>query len=399
MPSTILSLKDKVDSGKLAAIDRGAPLMQVPVKPDPVQTDRQQQFNDPEELVNIGDDGDVISTAAPAKPEPVAKPVTEPAKPAESEKVEEKESEGFELPEDPTTQLAKVAPKPATVPTGPRNYDQYAEELRPVLRAFNNSQFAQFAPVLKKLHADAKRTAELEARVGQAPQFFYEHPEAYRIAPEFTQLQNESQYIQFEQNHYTEQLARIRGGEAYQELLGYDKNTGQPLFKEIPPPEDGKPDYRVELGINQQLQRLTALGMQNGQRLAGFQAQYQQSRQKVQTEMDEIDKRLFPAIKSVDDLPPEDKKYYKIAEDITPIPLRGHPLVQPLAKSYVMYMRLLRMYKTAVDMIKKQEGVAADAIVAEPTNIPNGGGVKKPIKPGEIDPDEEVKLGPDAFGD
>ncbi len=325
------------------------------------------------------------TTEQPA-PKTTAKETSAPTEQSPTEAV-------FDVPATPEPKQTVTPQSPPTIPIGPRNYDQYPEEIRPVLRALNNKQFAEFSPKLKELVDKAGRVKELEERVSSTPQFFYEHPEAYQIMPEYRQLSQDIQYIGFEQQHLADQLVKIKRGEAWQELKGYDSKTGQPVFEERKPNADATVDYVAETRISQELNKLTMLGAQKSQQLAQFQNGYQQSVQRAQADLAEINKRLFPKLEEPDKLPAEDKKMFDLAVGMSPAHLRNHPLTPILGKSFVMYYRLLKMYQTAMTQIDQLRGQVSDRQVAEPPTLPPGGGpAKSPVRPGEQDPDEEVKL-------
>jgi len=425
----IMSINEKLDAreaARLARINAGN-LMQTSGSQSAPGVNNPSQFSDPDEVVELG--GEEVSTVAdtttPTKKE-VSKPVesddsgeevstTAPDKKTESattgevtKKSDDANGEAdqklgealFDIPEPakvekkPATEVAKPGAQPA-VPAGPRNYESFPEQIRPILKALNNAQFKEHAPKLKELYEKAAKAEELEARVSKSPQFFYEHPEAYRLTPEFNQLEARVQYINFETQHYADQLVKIKRGEPWQNLKGYDQQTGEPVFETVNPPEDGKPDYAAETHVAQHLNKLGALGMQKQTELAGFQRSYSQSVQQAQVEMKEIDKRLFPKIQDVTQLPPEERKLYDLAVSLTPMHLRNHPLTTPLGKSFVMFMRVMKLYQQSVAETEKLRAQLEDRSAAEPATIPATGGIPKArsTKPGEIDPEEEVKLG------
>jgi len=384
-----------------AAPARAGQHMQVPQKPGMVPS---LQF-DKEEEVSFNAEAD----AAPEKPinpkpaefeEGLEKEVEEvstaaPEKPATETPAADPEV-SFDLQDEPAVvnRVEKTATTPVTqIPSGPRNYDQYPEELRPVLKALNNQQFKQFAPKLKELHEKAQKAAELEAHVNDKPQFYYEHPEAYKLDPEYNQLVDTLNLVQFEQTHWEEQLIRIKRGEPWQDLMGYNQQTGEPIYKTHEAPTDGKVDFAAETAAQRVLTKLMGIGQARQSELANFQQVYEQSVQGASRELDELDKKLFPKIQEIDKLPPDEKKLMDIARDLAPRAMRSHPFVRTLGKSYVMFVRVLKLYQKVLQENEQLRGVSADARAAEPAVIPAGGGLPKaPRKPGEIDPDEEVKF-------
>lgn len=388
----MLSMKDPSPAPKAGIVSTPAPTppppdttgrqMQPPATKLPDGVRNPVQF-DPNEEVSLG--GEEVSTVAPTTPAPEEAPA--------KEEPEQKEF-AFDVPEPTTATPKETTPTPPTIPSGPRNYDEFPEELRPVLKALNNQQFKAFAPKLKELHARAQKAQELEVASTQSPKFFYEHPEAYRLDPIYNDLNTKIDYINFEQDHYSKALVAIKRGESWQNLKGYDSRTGEPVFETIQPPVDGRPDYQAETQVQQLLGRLGTASMQKQAELANYQGTYQNSVKQATTELAEIDKRLFPKLHDVASLPPDEKKYYDIATGLTPVHLKNHPLVAPLGKSFVMYMRLLKMYQQSEADKTKLRAQLGDRAAAEPSSIPAGGGIpKRAVKPGQQDPDEEVALG------
>ena len=303
----MLSIKDPTTS-------RPGGLMRQPTDPGPAAP---QRSFDPNESVTFGDDiAEPVSTAAQATPDKVSTTQATPAAKAATPTKVVEEADGdtpsseetpstnadpisavFDLPASETAQTTQqTTGKSPVIPSGARNYDEYPEEVRPVLRGLNNKHFAEYAPKLKELAQRAKEADELRAKVGQSPQFFYEHPEAYRLSPEFQSLSQDVQYIDFESNHYAEQLARIKRGESWQEIAGYDSRTGQPVFEERKALANGTVNYNDEVRVGQLLTKLATLGSQKSSQLQSYQTSYQQSVQRAQVELGEVNKRLFPQL-------------------------------------------------------------------------------------------------------
>lgn len=386
----ILSMKDPSPAPKAGITspppppppDTNGRMMQpsAPKLPDGVRNP--VQF-DPNEDVKLDTPPEEVSTVA------------EPAPKEEAAEPPKQEEFAFDVPTTTEPPSKEVTPSPPpAIPAGPRNYEEFPEELRPVLKALNNQQFKAFAPKLKELHARAQKAQELENASAQSPKFFYEHPEAYRLDPVYNDLTTKIDYINYEQDHYSKALVAIKRGEPWQNLKGYDSRTGEPVFETIQPPLDGKPDYQAETQVQQLLGRLGAAAMQKQQELASYQGSYQNSVKQASVELAEIDKRLFPKLQDISSLPPDEKKYFDIATGLAPMHLKNHPLVTPLGKSFVMYMRLLKMYQQSEADKAKLRAQLGDRAAAEPSTIPAGGGLpKRQVKPGQQDPDEEVQLG------
>jgi hypothetical protein len=299
----------------------------------------------------ISFDIDDVSTEAlvpqaPAAPAPAPTPAPTPTPtptPAPSFEVELEEPSTVASPTPLTTPAVTQPPEPATLPPQ-RDYSAYPQELVPVLRQLNNKAFAEYAPQLKAAYEARTKATELETKLQQQPKFYHEHPDAYQLDPEYRELTTHANFVQFEANHWRNQLVNIKQGKPWQELKGYDKNN-RPVFEDVAAPEDGTVDAQAEVLVQQMLGQASGEQSRVMANLSSYQQRYQQSRQSAEAELNEVRTKLFPTLRP-DTLEGIDKENYKLAVDITPQALRGHPLAQLNHLAFVAYHRLQRAYAT-----------------------------------------------------
>lgn len=275
-----------------------------------------------------------------------------------------------------------------------RNYAEFPEELHPVLKSLNNANYAKFAPKLKELYTEAQRAKQLESDLTEArkgPQYFYEHPEGFRLSPEYRQTESQLSMADFELEHWRNQLIAIKSGQPWSELQGYktdaNGNPIEPVFRVHQPLGEGKIDNAAEVQVMQLLQQTGVARQQVANRAQSIAGVYAQSGERARSEIAEIDKRLFSKLGDVAKLPEADKKSYDLARSAVPRYFQGHPLVDMLGKAFVMYNRLLQRTITAQTEVERLRAAAAGKAAALPTRIPPGGGNGKPSKD-----DAEIKI-------
>ena len=349
--------------------------------------------NIPDEAhISLDIEGDFDSPVAPS-PAPTPDPAPAPEPSTTAPAPEPKAEPTFEVPTDDD-----LAPEPAPAPEPPvqpniqqpaqlppqRDYSAYPAELHPVLRQLNNKAFAEYAPRLKAAFEAQTKAAELETRVSQQPKFFYEHPEAYRLDPQFNQLNNTLREVQFEEQHWSRQLANIKQGKPWQNLKGYDTKTGQPVFESVNPPDDGTVDANAEIEVFKLLNETQHAKSAYGQQLQNYSLQYKTQTQRAQAELDEIKTKLFPSLKP-ETLAGVDKDNYELAASITPEALRNHPLAQLNQLAFVAYHRLQRAYANiAAENKKLKSGVRPVPATPSPSAVqggaPTGDDVMIPIE-------------------
>lgn len=258
-------------------------------------------------------------------------------KPASEEKPTEDLS--FDIPVE-----KEVDPQP-TVQA--RDYSKFPEEIRPLVNKLPNATFNKFAPEITKWYEAAKKVPDLEKQLAEAQKSgsFINHPEAYKLAPEFNQLQQQLQYDEFEKNHWYNQLLKIRSGEDWVMLTGYDQQ-GLPLYQQMKAPDNGQTDIRAELQVNQFMNEAQMLRGRRMEQLRNLQENFAGSFQQAQEQLAAHENKLFPGFVDESKLSEADKKYMQTVSNGLPPALKTLPVVSRyLQKSFASFMRLLDLYR------------------------------------------------------
>jgi len=356
--------------------------------------------NDGPAIPNVADDAAISLDDPESQVEvtPAAKPAqdsTETAPVATTEKkADGEEITGFDLPPEPTSDPdpapTSEVPAAAHAP-GARNYADYPEELHPILKSLNNANFAAKAPVLKQMYADAQRAKTLEAELAEAkkgPQFFYEHPEGYQLDPQYRETQHQLSLCDFETEHWRNQLLAIKSGQPWVNITGYKTDAQgrpvEPIFERRDAPGEGKIDTSAEVQVMGHLQNVGPVRQNILGRINGIVGEYAQSGQRAQSELSDLDKRIFSKFGELDKLPADEKKNYDLATAAVPKYFRNHPLTDKLGKSFVMYNRLLKRTIATQQENERLKAEISGRKAATPSRIPSGGGNDKVAPADEV---------------
>lgn len=268
-------------------------------------------------------------------------------------------------------------PADDVVPAGPRDYKSFPEpKLVPVLKALNNKQYKEMEPVLRDLVTKANKSKELEETLKKrptVPSYQHESPDAYRISPEYRKLEEDAQYGEFEVNHWQEQILRIEQGLPWNRL-DYDAN-GRPTFSAVPVPENGKIDVESKARINAHLMALAPNVAQIKANVNQFRQNYQASAKASSDLLEEISQRIFPTLKDLDKVTPEEKKWIEQTRQVIPDVFHGHPIVEKVLTRMAVFAQ--RQKNRLIKVMQENTALKAqleDKEVAEPTKIPRGGG-------------------------
>lgn len=329
--------------------------------PADVQLDPSVQPGDDIPL-DYDDDGSTPSTVAPpSTAEPAVPAPTVQPDPAPAPEPEPEPEPSFETPLDPetppqppTTQQPTTDPAPAQA----RPYNEYPPELVPLLKHLPNKTFAEYAP---KLKAAWEANQQLDELRKQQPAYHYEHPESYQLQPEFQKLRQVASEAQFEESHWTQQLSRIKQGQSWKFLEGYDKNN-RPVFREVAPPEDGTVDANSEVEVLRLMQEAQNGRLGVSQQLNQYVAQHRTMAQNAAAELTEIKQKFFPTMNPAQ-FTGDDKRNYELARSITPKPLQSHPLAEMNHLAFVAVTRLQRAY---AKLAKEHQELKAGRMPARP---------------------------------
>lgn len=151
------------------------------------------------------------------EPEPVHEPESEPA------------------PEPAPEPEATIDPAPAPAPTKlpqTRDISQLPPELAPHARQMSN---AAFAALLEYHKAREAKLREAETSVnGLKNATYYQHPEAYKLTPEYTKLSFQANQQSTIQQYWQQALATLEEGQPIRDLV-MDKDGNLSLGQELQP--------------------------------------------------------------------------------------------------------------------------------------------------------------------
>ena len=168
---------------------------------------------------------------------------------AADEEGESKDGEDAEEVSDDSEDLSETLKKATeNIPAG-RDYSKYSEEDAKYLKQMSNEAFEHFS---KRSEEAAELAKQLDSTKTSKPTL--DHPDAYVLSDEYKENYANFTKAQQEQQHWRDQLIKIRNGEAWQNIEGYDKGERLVLSKEA-----FKPTQQAEIDVEMALQEAVGL--------------------------------------------------------------------------------------------------------------------------------------------
>jgi hypothetical protein len=129
-------------------------------------------------------------------------------------------------------QQQQTTPKTEQQQAPARDYAGLPEEVVPLFKGMSNKSFEKLKPIyLEHLQhqeiikqKDAKIT-ELQKGVVALPEYYFEHPQGYLLDPTYAQAEANETLAKNVVSHWSLQLARIRRGEQWQDLIEDEKGN------------------------------------------------------------------------------------------------------------------------------------------------------------------------------
>lgn len=162
----------------------------------------------------------------------------------------EKDNKGVQKTEDKTSKglIPKIQGKQGQQEsqTENRDYSVFPEEVAEAIKKTPNSVFNTIYKYAKEIaDREGALKTEYEDKLKNhipkesldekgIPLNYYSHPQAFTLTPEFQQASIMSQRADYQAQFWQEQYARIEAGEPWQDLIGWNKETGQPVFNPQP---------------------------------------------------------------------------------------------------------------------------------------------------------------------
>lgn len=219
-----------------------------------------------------------------------------------------------------------------------RDYSKYDPDAVDILKKLPNSVFNKDADKINDLVKAKKELDDIKARGQVPPKFYHEHPDSYLLSPEYATTVENLQYANFEERSYEQSLIAIQSGQAWKELVGYDKNNN-PIFKDHPAPTDGQMDIASKVRLEGQLAQLRGQKVQLTQGIQNIRANAAQTFKAAQAELNGTLDKLLPTVKA-DSYTKEERKFLSDVDRIIPKGYKGHPLSEGINRISVAFLRL-----------------------------------------------------------
>lgn len=356
--------------------------------PEGGQAKKPLNHNDPQTAANgkftINEKGQVVP-AGPKKvddtkraPDPDEIDFTEDEAPAE--KTEESKVEApAEKPAETPAPETPATPEPLAFTQTTRDYSVFDPADVEALKKLPNAAFNRFRDTFVAAKKDKEELETLRKEISSKPKepvYLYEHPEAYMLQKDFTNLLEQEDQSNQLVNFYQTQLAKAAEGEDIQII----NQQGQLQELKLNGRVNGQVMAHLQVELNKyvQFQQQAKLATQQ------YQARYKQQVNTVAQQLKQIDDKLFPGF-SVDKLSPEEKSVYEYAYQITPEPLRGSPQTKLLAQAYVSYSQLHTTTAAKIAELEKQLAALTSKAAPLPKPIPAGQGSVEETIPFSID--------------
>jgi len=282
---------------------------------------------------------------APAKPEPTPEPTPDPKAAAKSE---EAKVNPFEVAEQKKRDYSDLSPEDEAL----------ARKLPNKLHDLFRSRLGQF-----KVELD-KRDQELAAARNTAAKFTHDHPEAYRLDPQFNEAVSEYEAIRAEQDFYTEQLVKAQAGEDWAYIKGFDAN-GAPVLENVS--ANGRVNAQHIAQLNRAINGLAQKEQSTQAKAAQIRNAYSNSVTEVQQHYKSAREKLFPNI-APEKLEGQEKEIFDLVIQSLPIVERQRPSAQMQALAAVVVMRANNIAKAALERAERAERIAGTATAAAPIN-------------------------------
>lgn len=214
---------------------------------------------------------------------------------------------------------------------------------------------------------------DVKSRISEAETLrWYDHPEAYRLTPEYSQIVDTNTRLTFERQYWTQQLALLEEGKQANSLSIDDK---QQYFAGDPLEANGQSKAFI-LG---KLQEVSAYQTQAQQKAAEFSQSFTNKYGAIQNNFKALDAKIFP--KDRLDIEGKHKKLFEDSLAQFPPEVRGRADTQFMAKMLIFGTHLLQ---ENADLRKQLEvGAAVKKTARSSSPPPGGGGGSKTKLPGD----------------
>jgi hypothetical protein len=170
----------------------------------------------------------------------------------EAEETEESEDEDEEEEtEEEESPLSDTLKKATERVVKARDYSRFSEEDAKYLKQMSNEAFEHFA---KKTEETSALQQKLDS-TSDKERVTADHPDSYILSEDYKEIYGKLSQAQQEQQHWRGQLLKIRNGDAWQNVEGYN-DKGQLVMQK----ESFKPTQQAEIDVEMALQEAVSLG-------------------------------------------------------------------------------------------------------------------------------------------
>ena len=261
------------------------------------------------------------------------------------------------LPEGELEEDREEVPEQPQTKTESRNYEDFDESERPLLKQMSNAAFEKYSKNRKEMVEAKQQLEELRTKSpnSKLPENFHEHPEAYTLSPEYREAANNYGKAQTEYAHWKKQLINVRNGEPWQGIDGYNAEgqmvAGKQAFKAT---------QSSEIDIESALQEAKNFMNQFGQQASHIQNNYSKiysqaddmlsSEQKKYFEWEENPEKLKTEVETPAGKPATIGDLKRGFFDALPGNFQKHPVTNLASNLYVT----LQLYASELGKLKKQ---------------------------------------------
>lgn len=227
-----------------------------------------------------------------------------------------------------------------------RDFTGFDKDEIKLLKKLDNGRFLKVSQKWKELKEKAAEVETLkqqttnltkQLREGGIPETWSEHPEAYVLHPEYQKLSNDISRVDYEENFYRQQALRVKNGEEWQHITGYQQN-GQPILSQAMKASNeadiwlnsiiGKAAH-VKGGIEQQINNIQR----------NFQHQHQSATTEIKTQIDQFVSKL------IDPLKPKAEDEATI-DKVLPASFKSNPMTYGYKKMFAVLLQQARYIQT-----------------------------------------------------
>lgn len=280
------------------------------------------------------------------------------------------EANEVEAGDEAGTDDAVPSDQAATNVTGKRDYTGFDQDVAEILSKLPNRVYTKFKDQLQQWKTAAGKVTELEGKLttlaAEKPRFLAEHPNSYRIAPEYNAALDKLREAKGIGQFWEQQIVAIENGESWQEFNGYGQD-GQPVFTTHDAPADGRVDQQAKIAATRAYNRALQQEAQFENAARSIAENYRAFQKDAMGKLAELQTQIFKGL-TPEKLTGDDKKYYGALLAKLPGPLADNPLAPALGLAFVQHRKMVMIASKLAEENKKLKGV--NGAPAKPRAVP-----------------------------